>query len=317
MIEVIYLLVFFLCLASVTGSVLLAQKLKSVDHKGTFESLLYYVILISFFGIYGIWGQVIILYILTHLSASPDIIQVICHLIPLFGFPFLIMGGYMLIKFMYELWGEKISRATTAVFFILYLLLLVIFGWFSFHEFPYHEVKFINSLILLILFFTIQETGIQIWFLVFHLKKMNQHDLSLFTSYVGKFVILFLFFLVIKIILVIGLVISQIVTPVFIFFYFFSLVIPVFFLYKKHVHIIYEVQPDYQSFDDQDLIFKRNGVSKREREVIELICAGKTNQEIADLLFITLQTVKDHTHRIYLKLDVKNRMQLIHLLHQN
>jgi DNA-binding NarL/FixJ family response regulator len=64
----------------------------------------------------------------------------------------------------------------------------------------------------------------------------------------------------------------------------------------------------------RDKILKRNGITRREGEIVEHICKGMTNQEIADKLFISLQTVKDHTHRIYLKLDVKNRMQLIHLL---
>ena len=52
-------------------------------------------------------------------------------------------------------------------------------------------------------------------------------------------------------------------------------------------------------------------ISPREKEVIELICEGCTNKEIAKSLFITLQTVKDHTHRIYTKVGVKNRVQLI------
>ena len=44
------------------------------------------------------------------------------------------------------------------------------------------------------------------------------------------------------------------------------------------------------------------------------ICSGKTNQQIADDLFISLQTVKDHIHHIYLKTGVKNRVQLTNLI---
>jgi DNA-binding CsgD family transcriptional regulator len=54
-----------------------------------------------------------------------------------------------------------------------------------------------------------------------------------------------------------------------------------------------------------------HGITKRERQVVEQICLGKTNKQIADELFISLQTVKDHTHRIYSKLGVKSRMQLV------
>lgn len=52
-------------------------------------------------------------------------------------------------------------------------------------------------------------------------------------------------------------------------------------------------------------------LSEREREVLSLICAGKSNQEIADELFIALDTVKRHANNIYGKLSVKRRAQAI------
>jgi ATP/maltotriose-dependent transcriptional regulator MalT len=58
-------------------------------------------------------------------------------------------------------------------------------------------------------------------------------------------------------------------------------------------------------------VFTRYGITKRERQIVQKICLGKTNQQVADELFISLQTVKDHTHRIYGKLGVKSRMQLV------
>ncbi|WP_081782530.1 response regulator transcription factor [Prolixibacter bellariivorans] len=38
-----------------------------------------------------------------------------------------------------------------------------------------------------------------------------------------------------------------------------------------------------------------------------------TNQQIADKLFISIETVKDHNSRIFLKTEVKNRTQLARL----
>jgi DNA-binding CsgD family transcriptional regulator len=55
-------------------------------------------------------------------------------------------------------------------------------------------------------------------------------------------------------------------------------------------------------------------ISRREEEVIQLLCDGKTNKEISETLFISLQTVKDHIYRIFQKTDVKNRVQLINLI---
>jgi LuxR family transcriptional regulator, maltose regulon positive regulatory protein len=48
-------------------------------------------------------------------------------------------------------------------------------------------------------------------------------------------------------------------------------------------------------------------LSPREQEILALIAAGLTNQEIADKLIISLETVKKHTGNIYSKLNVRSR----------
>lgn len=53
------------------------------------------------------------------------------------------------------------------------------------------------------------------------------------------------------------------------------------------------------------------GLSSREREVLEMLALGLSNQEIADKLFVSLNTVKTHLSNIYMKLDVKRRTQAI------
>jgi LuxR family maltose regulon positive regulatory protein len=50
-------------------------------------------------------------------------------------------------------------------------------------------------------------------------------------------------------------------------------------------------------------------LSDRECEVLELIAAGYTNQQIADELVVSLNTVKKHTTHIYGKLEVQNRTE--------
>jgi len=59
--------------------------------------------------------------------------------------------------------------------------------------------------------------------------------------------------------------------------------------------------------------FDRYGITARERQIIALIGAGKTNREIADELSISLATVKDHNHNIFRKAGVRNRVELINL----
>jgi NarL family two-component system response regulator LiaR len=53
------------------------------------------------------------------------------------------------------------------------------------------------------------------------------------------------------------------------------------------------------------------GISNRELEVLGLMAQGHSNQEIADQLFVSLNTVKTHSSNLYAKLDVKRRTQAI------
>ncbi len=50
-------------------------------------------------------------------------------------------------------------------------------------------------------------------------------------------------------------------------------------------------------------------LSPREREVLELIGGGATNREIAERLFLSPHTIKDHTTALYRKLGVRNRAE--------
>jgi two-component system, NarL family, response regulator LiaR len=56
---------------------------------------------------------------------------------------------------------------------------------------------------------------------------------------------------------------------------------------------------------------KKLGISKREHEVLELMASGFTNQEIADKLFVSVNTVKTHSANLFVKLDVKRRTQAV------
>lgn len=53
------------------------------------------------------------------------------------------------------------------------------------------------------------------------------------------------------------------------------------------------------------------GLSKRELEVLQLMAIGLSNQEIADKLFVSLNTIKTHISRLFDKLGVKRRTQAI------
>jgi LuxR family maltose regulon positive regulatory protein len=52
-------------------------------------------------------------------------------------------------------------------------------------------------------------------------------------------------------------------------------------------------------------------LSRREKEVLELLAGHLTNKEIGDRLYISTHTVKRHAHSIYEKLNVKGRREAV------
>jgi DNA-binding NarL/FixJ family response regulator len=55
---------------------------------------------------------------------------------------------------------------------------------------------------------------------------------------------------------------------------------------------------------------KCSALSQREREIVALVAQGFKNKEMAEKMFISEQTVKNHLHNIFDKLNVSDRMEL-------
>lgn len=66
-----------------------------------------------------------------------------------------------------------------------------------------------------------------------------------------------------------------------------------------------------QNFVPDESTVEKMGLSKRELEVLTLMAEGWSNQEIAEKLFVSLNTIKTHASRIFEKMDVKRRTQAI------
>ena len=58
-------------------------------------------------------------------------------------------------------------------------------------------------------------------------------------------------------------------------------------------------------------------LSKRETEILRMIAEGKKRSEVAEELFIELETVKSHVKNIYTKLDVHSRSKAIDFARKN
>lgn len=55
------------------------------------------------------------------------------------------------------------------------------------------------------------------------------------------------------------------------------------------------------------------GLSKRELDVLQLMAEGLSNQEISERLFVSLNTIKTHSAKVFEKMEVKRRTQAIEM----
>jgi DNA-binding CsgD family transcriptional regulator len=83
---------------------------------------------------------------------------------------------------------------------------------------------------------------------------------------------------------------------------------------KKEVVVLKEVPvPASQPFTLNEVRLKDLGITKRELEILELIAQGMSNREIAEKLFVSENTVKTHSSRLFDKLSAKRRTQAVQI----
>ena len=92
---------------------------------------------------------------------------------------------------------------------------------------------------------------------------------------------------------------------------------------KKEVVLLKEVVrevrvpvPD-EPFSVNEMQLKQLGITKRELEILELIAHGMSNREIAEKLFVSENTVKTHSSRLFDKLSAKRRTQAVQIAKEN
>ena len=84
---------------------------------------------------------------------------------------------------------------------------------------------------------------------------------------------------------------------------------------KQEVVIVKEVPVPTatQPFALNEQRLKDLGITRRELEILELIAQGMSNREIADKLFVSENTVKTHSSRLFDKLSAKRRTQAVQI----
>ncbi len=304
MLQYLGYLIFIISVALSAGGIVLSTRLRNKYHNNIFSSLLYFQVFIYTFGFYGIWGQAIIKVLLAQYFSAENLSR-ISNIALLLGLPFLVFAWLMLLQFSSGISGKNYKPLFTAGFLLVNFSILAGVGYFFAKENEFEPVFLIKSYYITLHFiYSVAASAI----ILFSRKSsgiLNLHDrrslaLSVFIIIMIQSIPLFFYT-------------SEIwIAVIFIFFFFAgNTIIPVYLSYRADLpHMVSDRVPVIP-FDD---LCKKFDISPRETDIIREICNGLSNKEISEKLFISLQTVKDHTHRIYNKTNVRSRAQLITLV---
>lgn len=304
MVKLLIYILFVFSAAFASAGIILSTRLRNRYKADYFNALLYYQVFIFTFGFYGIWGQLVIKTFLGEI-VTPAILERFTDISLLLGLPFLVFAWLMLTRFSREASGRVKSNWYAFLFLMVNFLLLFGLGFFMARS---GEAK--PEMITKYYFISLNiiYTVVSALFIIF-----PGHHKTLIHKYEGRIfsfgLILFVAAQCLALVFYNG---EPIPGMIFIFLFFAgNCFIPLYFSYGMVLSMFMQDPDKDVSFGDFCMVFD---ITPRESEIIREVCNGLSNKEIADKLFITLQTVKDHTHRIYIKTNVKSRVQLINLV---
>jgi DNA-binding CsgD family transcriptional regulator len=304
MLQYLGYLVFILSVALASGGVVLTSRIRNKYHLEIFSTLLYFQVFIFTFGFYGIWGQVVIKAFLSP-YITPELLSRFSDISILLGLPFLVFAWLMLIQFSFGISGRKNNNWFILMFLLVNFTIIVVVGYFitkttglkpvSLIKYYFISMHFLYSLISSLL-------------IIFHKKRgaiIHNYD----SRRIGPAIFLVMILQCLPLLFYST---QPYIALIFtIAFFAGNTFLPIYFNYGTLFTV-------FTSGPEKDISFeefcKKFEVSPRETDIIREICNGLSNKEISEKLFISLQTVKDHTHRIYIKTNVKSRVQLIYLV---
>lgn len=301
--NIAYLCTFIITTGIAVIGVLTAYQLFQHHKNPEFQSLLYHQIFLFSFFIYGIWANIAIGELISELKIETQINHKLSFYIPLIGTPFLILSWFMLLRFSYQLNQKTMGKWISASYFLLGILGLSVLTYL-------YQIENIsisgNPVFYITRILTATGLLIHLWAIIPFIKpstlgnKVKKYLLFYFIG-VGLYSAMAFFanafgFISVCIFLILLFSVSSMLSIIL----------------KTTVKPLQKTeQKRHIKFEEFCRIYD---ISKRESEIILEICSGKSNKDIADTLFITLQTVKDHNYRIYSKTQVKSRVQLINLV---
>ncbi len=314
--DILFIAIIFLSICMGLFAILVTYQLNKKFKISYLSTYLYFQIFINVFGIYGIMGQLIAKKILQGQGSSFQTIEAIGHFFSFLGIPFLILAYYMFIRLCWEIIEKKLSQtfnlgyfSVLAFVFIAYGVAIVLLNLLNFREEQY--AFFSSAVIFMYIAIEILALIIALPQLLINASKIKDEDKQ---KAVKIFAYLYLIVFCSSLIVLILASRNWTLSTVYLLIFFSGNILPLLF-WRAYLdkHFIAPILQTIGTLAMKQFIAEYK-ISKREDEVIQQLCEGKTNKEISEALYISLQTVKDHLYRIYQKTDVKNRVQLINLI---
>ncbi len=279
------------------------------------NSYFYYLVFLYIFGAYSLAGSGILEYLFTRMEIELKVIHSTGLFSIFLGIPFFVLSIFMLLRCVMEFFEKKIHLFFTILYFCVSVLAFILYAIFMVRLTRFEVGEY--QLLITIQRWMFLGFMIGMYVLIFTLVMLYSRKMA--DHYIKRFIRVFagwyLLFMILTCTALVLMPLHIIISHVFIFIFLSWHLIPILFLSlyleKYHGHTS-SLQEDFET--KLATFSEKFEISKREREVIQLICKGLSNQEISDTLFISLQTVKDHTHRIFVKTGIKNRVQLTNLI---
>jgi len=278
------------------------------------NSYFFYLVFLYIFGTYSLAGSGILEFLLSRMEVDAKVIYSSRLYAIFLGIPFAGLAHFMFLRSTREFFDKRQSPLFIILYFTMVLSVLVLYGIymvksnFSSAEISLDVVSLqrkVFSGFLLIVY---------VWAffpILFWSRKLESEAKRFIRTFGGSY----LLFMVLCVALVSVQSLFAFSRHLFMLVFLSLHLVPILFLnlYLNKTH-----ESEAESVSDFETRFshfvEKHEISRRESEVVRLICQGYSNQQISDALFISLQTVKDHTHRIFVKTGVRNRVQLTNMI---
>jgi len=313
MFALVLIVTFVLCLGLTAATVLVSRQLLSTYASEFLRHHFYYLAAVHAFAFYGLWGQVLTRGVLAAVDTDAAVVNVVAVFVPVLGVPFLFVSWAMLVNMAGSMFGRTIEPKWHSAHVVVFGLLLLgawtaiarmqaepaspldVLGVIEAAAMIGIELLYFSAFLILVLRFRVVAEG------------DKRRVLLVFSGLLcGAFVARSLLAALVLVDIRLG--------AIGLLAFHGSNLPALLYLRANADRVFPPVKAEHATKQGMEHVLDHYGVTKRERQIVQKICLGKTNKQIAEELFISLQTVKDHTHRIYSKMGVNSRVQLVQMM---